>query len=212
MKKAIISNFIIIITTFIAVGMYFTGNLDSLGATRFQCLRYFTTLSNILLAIAALIYVVFELKGNVPEWVRLLKFAGTVATAITFITVCTFLAPTAAIKSGPGIIWKFFEKNVFVLHLTSPVLGFITFVFFEKGKIEKKLTIVGAIPSFIYSILYLIMVVILKRWPDFYGFTFGGKYYLSPLVIIVMFGFSYLLSMVVRSLHTAVMISKKTSC
>ena len=114
---------------------------------------------------------------------------------------CIFLAPTATLKAGPKIIWKFFEGNVFVLHLTSPVLGFITFVFFEQYSIEKKLTVLGTLPSTVYSIVYLIMVVILKRWNDFYGFTFGGKYYLSPVVIISMFGLSFLVSNVILKLN-----------
>lgn len=194
MKKSVITNLIIVITTIIAVALYFTGGRDSLGATGVSCLKYFTTLSNILLAISALIFVIYELKGTIPQWVQLLKFSGTVAATITFLTVCLFLAPMAAMKAGPKVIWKFFEGNVFFLHFSGPVLGLLTFIFFEKGAINKKWTFVGTIPTTIYSFVYLTMVVILKNWNDWYGFTFGGRNYLSPVVILCMFGFAYAVS------------------
>ena len=57
--------------------------------------RYFTTLSNVLCAIASLIVVICELCGALPFWVLLLKYVGTAAVTVTMLTVFLFLGPTS---------------------------------------------------------------------------------------------------------------------
>lgn len=53
------------------------------------------------------------------------------------------------------------------------------------SNICRKDCILAMTPTIIYSIVYFIMVVILKRWNDFYGFTFGGRYAILPIVVAV---------------------------
>ena len=55
------------------------------------CLRFFTNLSNILVALCSLVLVIFtinKLKKNkkIPDLVYLLKYIGTVSVSVTFIT------------------------------------------------------------------------------------------------------------------------------
>ena len=50
------------------------------------------------------------------------------------------------------------------------------------------------LPLVLYSLVYLTMVAILQQWPDWYGFTFGGKYALIPVVMLVMYSFAALIS------------------
>ena len=70
--------------------------LDAGGWVSF---RYFTMLSNVLAAIAAAIVASFDAKAlvceeeNLPRWVLILKYAGTVAVTLTFVTVVVFLSP-----------------------------------------------------------------------------------------------------------------------
>lgn len=190
MKTAIrILNYIIVITTFLAVGAYFIGGPDALGSSGVGAFKYFTTDSNILLAVACLIYLIYE-KKSIPAWVKNLKLAGTVATTITLVTVIFFLVPMAYPKGGIGGVLRFYSGNVFVLHLSSPVLGIVTWLL-EQHTCSKKEALWGILPTAIYSIVYGLMVIVLQVWNDWYGFTFGGRYYLVPLVLIVMYSVSY---------------------
>ena len=56
-------------------------------------LRYFTALSNILCAIAALAVVIAGLCGHVPQAVLVLKYVSTCAVTVTLLTVLFFLGP-----------------------------------------------------------------------------------------------------------------------
>ena len=49
--------------------------------------RFFTVQSNVLCAAACLLTAAFAMTGEVPEWVWLLKYAGTAAVTVTMLTV-----------------------------------------------------------------------------------------------------------------------------
>lgn len=190
-------NFVIVLSTSWAVLMYFIGEPDILGSHDVQCFKYFTTDSNILAALGSLIYLLYSLSGQetskrpVPQWVSVFKFVGTVAATITLLTVVFFLVPMGILRSkGFGSIPLFFKGNVFVLHLSTPVLAIISTLLLETDDtITKKQALWGVAPSAVYGLVYLVMVVFVKRWNDWYGFTFGGKYQYIPVVMLVMFLF-----------------------
>ena len=58
-----------------------------------ESFRYFTVLSNVFCAFTALILLLSELFGAMPAWAVALKYMGTVAVTVTFLTVCLFLLP-----------------------------------------------------------------------------------------------------------------------
>lgn len=190
-------NIVIVLSTSWAVLMYFIGEPDILGSHDVQCFKYFTTDSNILAAMGSLLYLICgpshseKLKRPVPQWVSVFKFVGTVAASITLLTVVFFLVPLGIIRSGGfGSVPLFFKGNVFVLHLSTPVLAIISTLFLETDDtITKKQALWGVAPSAVYGLVYLTMVVFLKQWNDWYGFTFGGKYQYIPMVMLVMFLF-----------------------
>lgn len=207
-KKNIISlilNLAIIGCTIYAIGCYFfmeagSGNMHVHGAV---CLRFFTNLSNILVAITSVIMLVFNFKNlktgsnSFPKWAMLLKFMGTVSVTLTFITVVFFLGPTF-IPRGFSY-WFMFQGNCFFLHFFTPILAALSILFFERcDGFSKKNALVGLVPTVVYSIVYFIMVIIVGQanggWDDFYGFTFGGKYFMIPISVIAMYAATWFIS------------------
>ena len=212
-KRAIdlVMNVLIVLTTAWAVLMYFIGEPDILGSHDIQCFKYFTTDSNILAALGSLFYLSFRFlhrddpSRTPPHWLALFKFIGTVAASITLLTVVFFLAPMGAIR-GKGLhtVLLFFSGNVFVLHLSTPVLSILSTLFLEKDPpLTRKQALWGTLPTTVYALVYLTMVVLLKQWDDWYGFTFGGQYQFVPVVMIVMFLFSLGLSLAERRIRGA---------
>lgn len=199
-------NGLIVLTTAWAVLMYFIGEPDILGSHDVQCFKYFTTDSNILAALGSLLYLGFRFlhrddpSRTPPQWLTLFKFVGTVAASITLLTVVFFLAPMGAVR-GKGLptVLLFFTGNVFVLHLSTPVLSILSTLFLEKdAPLTRKHALWGTLPTTVYGLVYLTMVVLLQQWDDWYGFTFGGQYQFVPVVMIVMFLFSLGLSLAER--------------
>ena len=192
----LICNGVIVLTTVWAIAMFYRTGPDLLGSTGNGCFRYFTTDSNVLAALAALGLFCCELRQlrhpdyAVPRWAMALKLVGTVAVTITFLTVLFFLVPLAN--------WNFagfFSGNVFVLHGSTPVLCILSLLLLErKPALRRRCILLALLPTLVYSVVYLVMVVFVRRWYDWYGFTFGGQYQLIPLVLLVMYAFTLVLA------------------
>lgn len=204
----IILNTVIIISIIGAVIWYYIpGHIDALGSSGIKSFRYFTTDSNILIAIASCIWVVTEIKmiGNkqieIPKWIRILRYAATTAGALTLFEVLLFMSPLAFYHGGLRGVLRCYEDNVFVLHFLAPLLMIISFIFSDKEyKPNKKESLIALIPMAVYGTVYLVMVVILKQWPDFYQFTFHGRYEVVPVVIVVIFIATYIMATLLRKL------------
>ena len=142
-------------------------------------LRYFTALSNILCAIAALAVVIGRLCGQVPQAVLVLKYISTCAVTVTLLTVLAFLGPMIGYKpllTGPD----------FWLHLVCPVLAIVSLLAWDKPNLGIGAVLLGALPVVAYGLLYLSKVILApaeKRWDDFYGFNRGGRWPVSFVAI-----------------------------
>ena len=172
-----------------------TGNMQ-VGRT--GCFVFFTNDSNILAALCCLIIVPFNIKAlksgkdEIPQWAMLLKFVGTVAVTLTLMVVVLFLGPT----QGYG---KMFAGVCMPLHLICPLLCIISFCFFEQGfSLSKKQTWWGVVPTIVYGTVYLIMVVFVQGWDDFYGFNIGGYWYVSYCILPAV---TYVFARLIRCLH-----------
>lgn len=194
----IILNSLIILSTVIAVGSFFWGYTDSLGSTGSGCFRYFTIDSNILAAVSSAMLLVFELRRlkdpslMIPRKGMIFCFSATVAVSITFLTVVIFLAPMASLKGGFQAYLRFFERFAFPLHFSSPLLAVIL-LFLENGDpFRFRGSLFAMLPTVIYSVIYFIMVVAVKKWEDFYGFTFGGRIELAPASMAAMYFLTFL--------------------
>lgn len=161
--------------------------------------RYFTVDSNILAALTCLLVIPYNIKSIVrgedaiPRWALTLKMIGTVAVALTFAVVMLYFLPLVGF--GTGLLTG---ANL-PLHLLCPLLAMISFCFFERGLfVTKTRLLLGILPSVIYGTVYLINVIFLKTWEDFYFFNVGGFWYLTYLIFPAL---TYLLALGLRALH-----------
>ena len=153
-------------------------------------LRYFTALSNLFCAVTCLMVVITRLCGTVPSAVLVLKYMGTSAVTVTFLTVMLFLGPFVynykVLLTGSDL-W---------LHLVCPLLAIISFLLWDKPEASFGIVFLGVLPVFLYAVNYLYHVLLItpeKRWEDFYGFNRHGKWLLSLIVMIMA---SFLISLV----------------
>ena len=169
----------------IAATVVFTIHRDAGGQLIWDtaAFRYFTIDSNLfaaLVSVLTLAYLPFLAPGApLPRWLWVLRQAATASVAITFVTVMSFLAPIFGyhyMLDGPDL-W---------LHLICPLLQIAAFVLLEgTAGVPLRHAWWGLLPAGIYGVVYGVMVVALKRWPDFYTFNAGGRWYLSLAALLV---------------------------
>ncbi len=177
-----------VIGFFVSTG---SGNMQVTGA---KCFMFFTIDSNILAAVASLFMCFFSVKhfkdekAEIPKWLSLFKFVGTTAVTVTFLTVIFFLGPTM----GYGLM---FAGSSLYLHLINPLLCIISYICFEKSEVlPLKYSLLGLLPTAIYGVVYVVMVVFTQKWPDFYGFNTGGFWFVSlPVMLAATYLFAFCL-------------------
>ena len=181
----------------------------ALEATGWVAFRYFTVLSNVLMAIVSFIFIVFNVKNAIrdtyefPRWLLIVKYLSTVSVSVTFMTCVLFLGPIVMPLVGFTFFDLFVNENFF-MHFFTPALAIVTFIFFERIQPFKLIeTLYGMIPTVVYSLVYVPMVLT-GGWPDFYGFTFGGTMWAVPISLIAMYGLTYGLSAALRALQKAI--------
>lgn len=153
-----------------------------------KSLRFFTILSNLFCAVSALLWVLSS-----SYWAWLLKYVGTVAVTVTLLTVIFFLGPNMGYK-------PLFSGKDLYLHLCGPLLAIVSFCFMEcQFALSFSLSLLGIIPVIIYGFVYLVEVVILKNWEDFYGYNKDGKWKIS---MAAMFAGGFAVCMLIRILYS----------
>ena len=203
-KKLIISvviNFLIFVTTIFSIIHSFfaeaVGNME--GYARWGIFVFFTIDSNLFCALASLaigFYNLIKLIRNDFEKeskvLDLLKFISTVAVGLTFITVILFLV----FIYGASVL----IGDNFVLHLSSPILAIISYMFFD-SKIPNKTkeVFLGLLPIIIYGAVYITMTVFIGHdnggWYDFYMFNLGGMWFITVIVmLLVTFGIAFVIN------------------
>lgn len=144
-KLAILLNTLIVIFEIIAVYI----SVDAHG--RYP-IEYYTDMSNLLALIASLVftyYLVF--RDYVPKIVCLLKYAATVGLILTFLVVVFILAPMYDF----AYIYVFSHEAMFFTHLLCPILGAVTFIFFDGIKVTRRDMHYSLMPTFIYAIIMI---------------------------------------------------------
>ena len=153
-----------------------------------KSLRFFTILSNLFCAVSALLWVLSS-----SYWAWLLKYVGTVAVTVTLLTVIFFLGPNMGYK-------PLFSGKDLYLHLCVPLLAIVSFCFMEcQFALSFSLSLLGILPVIIYGFVYLVEVVILKNWEDFYGYNKDGKWKIS---MAAMFAGGFAVCMLIRILYS----------
>ena len=208
MKKIKVLNvfallFNLVIIAAVVMGGFIVNN-DILGN-----LKYFTVLSNYLMALAALIAIPFNIRAiatgkGYPKAVFVLKLVATMSLALTFLTVCFFLAP----QNGWNFVEQFgnfsFQRIEFFLHLIAPVSAIICFLFFDTCAKKTKfiVNLLSIIPGILYGVFY--MVNYFMNWfvvdgigTDWYGFVaVGGSPLFAALIFAAILVALFLLSFV----------------
>ncbi|MBR5087899.1 MAG: hypothetical protein IK093_00575, partial [Ruminiclostridium sp.] len=129
---------------------------EHLAADGWGSIKYFTVQSNLLYGIYAGVFAVCELiygsADDIPQFLYVLKYIFTVGVTLTMLTVICYLAPVVE-KSYP----KLFKGANLYFHLIVPLLGIISFCFFEKeAEISVPFVFLGLIPFGLYGIYYSI--------------------------------------------------------
>ncbi len=183
---SILINLFLFLATGIVVMTYFRKDGAWNRQNGLRSFRFFTTLSNVLVALAGLAVFLCEISGAAPDALPLgiwiFKYLGTTAVAVTLLTVVFFLGPTMGYK-------EMFAGSGLYVHLIGPLLAIFSFRFLETKEMYSFATsLLGMIPMTLYGIVYLIMVVFLpeeKGWDDFYGFNRGGKWMISFAAMLI---------------------------
>ena len=200
-KAAIILNLTIFVFTLFAtismlVGFQFMGKLMVLSEKNYMAFKYFTVDSNVLAGLISLAYVIYKLgpKGKntteLPQAFYILKLAATTGVTLTMMVTVFFLAPTSH-----GNFLHFFTNSNFFMHLITPLLCIISFVFFEPSKPQKFIiSLTGIIPMMLYSFYYIpnILLHLENGQPsktyDWYGFLQGSlntAWFVLPFLYLI---------------------------
>lgn len=178
------ASFIVILTTAKSLLTFFTGfGSGNMYITGAECFKYFTVDSNILAALCCSVLIPYTLKALtgsgeyiLPRFALRLKLTGTAAVTVTMLTVIFFLGPVQ------GYGYMYIGDNLW-LHLINPLICEVSFILLEAGEMKKRDALYGMLPTLVYGIIYLIMVVVIGEskggWRDFYGFNAGGMWLVS---------------------------------
>lgn len=162
--------------------------------------RYFTNLSNLLAGgVSLLILISLLRKKPLSRHLTLAMLAASSAVTLTLLTVAVFLGPITVLQGGDYL--SMFRGPLLLFHFLTPAAAFVTFSFLMKSqRLLKRDVLFGLLPTFVYGAVYAFMII-RGNWPDFYHFTFGGRYALAPLVFAVMLGVSLGISALLVKLH-----------
>lgn len=201
-KTILIINLFIFINTLIITldGIKNGAGKGQLG-NEISGIRYFmpyTIDSNVFLAIAALFLVIALFKEKLSFKTYRFYYVATVSIVLTFLTVVLFLTPSLYLKGGFKAAISLYMYDMTFFHFLNPILACISFKLLNKKKLTTKDNFIAIIPMALYSIVYMLNVLVFKKWNDFYGFTFGGNTKIVPIVLIVMYLVTYLIGLFVR--------------
>lgn len=192
-KKNIIIGLNILLIVLEVIGLSIT--LKNMGFL--ETIMFYTELSNFLGLIASLVFVLFLFKGEIPKWVRLLKFISVLSLTVTFLVVIFVLGPMYDFNYKSLL----FSGSMLYTHLLCPILAFILFVFLEGGKFSKKECLIANALTIGYSFV-MIPLNLFKVVDGPYPFlrVRDQSIFMSIVWIILIMGGSYLLSLGIRRL------------
>lgn len=169
-----------------------------LTARGLRSLRYFTTLSNLLEGVAALIYAIWlarVLRGSavaIPGGVARLKYVATAAVGLTFMTVLCFLGPTSGFD-------RMYTGANFWMHLVIPLLAALEFCLLDRdGAIPFRETFLATVPMLLYAVYYICNLAKNgMEGNDWYGFAHGGMP-MAVLRFFILYLTNWLLAVLLR--------------
>ena len=194
-KKKLSINFNILIVVIEIIGLilyYKELGIDSLV--------YYTILSNLFLLVSCILYLFKnKIKSRVVD---IMKFGSTLSVTITFIVVLLILGPTKELTYN----FLLLEGANFYYHLVCPILGIITFLFFDDIKISGIKDVLGA---FVFTIIYSIIILSLNIFKVIVGpYPFLKVYenpvHMSFIWIVLILGGSFLLGIALEKIKNKI--------
>ena len=199
-KVSFVLNCLIFLITVFAtvsmiIGFEFMGEIKVLSSASFKAFKYFTVDSNVFAGIVALVYMIYLIllsKGKIkvmPKWLSYLKLAAATGVTLTMMVTVFFLAP----KSTTTYFAYFMNSNLF-MHLITPLLCIISFIFFEPAQLSFIESFTGTCPMILYAIYYIPNILLhldngkVSTNYDWYGFLFAGLntiWFVIPLILLI---------------------------
>lgn len=206
-KLSIIFNCLIFIFTLFAtismiIGFKFMGQLEVLSERNFKSFKYFTVDSNVFAGLISLAYLIYKLtpagkkQTTLPRAFYIVKLSASTGVTLTMMVTVFFLAP-----SSHGNFLHYFMNSNFFMHLITPLLCIISFIFFEASEpVKLASTIPGILPMLLYSFYYTPNILLhldngkVDRAYDWYNFLAGGVntiWFVIPLLYGVTWLFAF---------------------
>ena len=191
---------LVIAVTFVALALSLSDFFNS-GSTEagIGTLKMFTTISNIIAALAAAMCLPFQIDGlrrdryRLPSWIVIVMYVGAVGVFITFFTAITL------ISAYQGFVKTMFTKSSLFMHTINPILITILFVLvISDTRIKFSYSFISIVPVVIYMIVYFIMVFVAHVWKDHY---YTDKYIPWPVSLLLMITLSFGVCQLLRFLH-----------
>ena len=181
------------------------GQVDTGASYGWEYIITFTVQSNLLLGLIAAVNLVFSirnLKWNkpIPRAVFNWYLVASSAAMLTALVVIFFLAPLRAFSGR-----NYFDMllgPMFFFHFFNPFLAATALIYLTpKIKFARPDCLLALIPPIAYAGPYILNVIILQNWPDFYHFTFGGHNWAILPVFIVISTITYSIAALLAHLH-----------
>ena len=180
----------------------------ALESNKISMFKFFTVDSNLLMGLVSLIFIFKEIKvlngkeKEIKKIYYILKLMAATSVGLTFFVVFAYLGPITEY----GIKSMITNSNLF-FHLIIPVISILNFILFEKtDKLKFKDIKYGLVPTVIYSLFYLINVLIhmeggkVSTVYDWYWFVQNGVW-TSLIVVPLMLLITYLISLIIWKLN-----------
>ena len=191
---------LVIVLTFVALAFSLTDFFKS-GSSEagIGTLKMFTTISNVIAAFSAAMCLPFQIDGlrrdryNLPSWIVILMYVGTVGVFLTFFTAATL------ISVYQGFVKTMLSQSALFMHTINPIL--ITFLFVlvvSDTRIKFSYSFISIAPIVIYIVVYFIMVFVAKVWTDHYK---TNAFFPWPVSLLLMISVSFGICQLVRILH-----------
>ena len=171
---------------------------QSLIFYRWDFFRWYTQLSNLLMEIAACVWLFFLLsRREAPRWVVRLKYTATCCITLTFFTVFFIFIPMAGLSSWRLLL--FGPRGIFT-HTLCPLISILTFVLIERDQpITRHDTLLALVPTALYTLVLMPLCYFKLVEPPYPFLNVRGQGFLMTAVwLLVMFGVNYGIAWAVR--------------
>ncbi len=206
-EKRIVSDCLSMCLIVITLSIAVTNLTRGTGSLSLKILKYnksyfntFTIDSNLFMALCALIRMALGHSEKCRRFTTVLFYTGTTCVALTMVTVLLFLGPLQWTMGKS--YFSMFADDMLFFHLLNPLMA-ITAIVLSCDGIQLKLRhcLIALVPVIVYSVVYVRNVIFVRCWNDFYNFTFGGKNYLAPIMLAVMYGATLLIAFGIGKAH-----------